>query len=61
MSSSVRHACLQQLRLQKIRDQLFMYIVEKDGFVDKQMARHFDHMLCSYSYLESLIKNYGSF
>lgn len=51
---------LQQIQLIKIRDQLDMYLAEKDGLMDARMSHCFHQIMKSYDYLESLINHYGS-
>lgn len=55
-----KNKLLQQIQLFKIRDQLDMYLAEKDGLVDPSMSRCFDQVMKSYDYLESIINHYGS-
>jgi hypothetical protein len=55
-----RQTLLRQVQLAKIRDQLFVYIAEKDGFLDADMAERIQHLMRSYDYIESLFKHHGS-
>jgi hypothetical protein len=55
-----RQTLLRQVQLAKIRDQLFVYIAEKDGFLDADMAERIQHLMRSYDYIESLFKQHAS-